>query len=52
MMRQLKAIIDMGDSLRQYAKVEGLGIETINAAAELQLRAERSAGRWLSLYVD
>jgi len=44
---QLKAVIRKASVLRRYAKYARLGIETINAAAELQLRAERKAGRLL-----
>jgi hypothetical protein len=48
----LKSIIDTASALRQYAKRAMLDLTTCNYAAELQLRAERKAGQWLTKHLD
>ena len=48
----LKVIIDAASALRQYARHLSLDLSTYNHAAELQLRAERKAGQWLTKHLD
>lgn len=43
----IKAVRDMAEAARLYARAAGLGSEAINAAAEIKLRAERAAGEAL-----
>ncbi len=45
-----KAFIATADAIKKYAWHHQLGIETLNLAAELELRAMRKAGALISLY--
>lgn len=45
---EAKNIRDKAESLRHYAKQQGLGLEAQNKAAEIKIRAERRAGEILS----
>lgn len=42
--RQLKSLRDKAEAVRTYAKSAALGLELLNDAAELKIRAERRAG--------
>lgn len=44
---EVKAIRDQAEAARAYAKQAKLGMEMVNAAAEIKLRAERRAGQIL-----
>lgn len=44
---EVKDIRDKAEAVRQYAKQAGYGLEMINDAAEIKLRAERKAGELL-----
>lgn len=45
---ELKNIRDKAEAVRMYAKQAGLGLEIINDASEIKLRAERRAGEMLT----
>lgn len=45
---EVKAIRDQAEAARAYAKQAKLGMEMVNAAAEIKLRAERRAGQILA----
>lgn len=45
---EVKDIRDQAEAVRAYAKQAGLGLEMINDAAEIKLRAERRAGEILA----
>lgn len=44
---ELKDIRDKAEAIRLYAKQAGLGLEMVNDAAEIKIRAERRAGELL-----
>lgn len=46
---EVKDIRDKAEAVRLYAKQAGLGLEMVNDAAEIKLRAERKAGELLSV---
>lgn len=45
---ELKGIRDKAEAARKYAHAAGMGLEILNYAAELKLRAERRAGAMLA----
>lgn len=45
---EVKSIRDQAEAARTYAKQAKLGMEMVNAAAEIKLRAERRAGQILA----
>lgn len=47
-LEEVKAILDLAEAARTYARAAKLGLEAQNHAAELKLRAERKAGELLA----
>ena len=45
---EVKAVVDLAEAARVYARQARLGLEAQNDAAEVRLRAERRAGELLS----
>lgn len=45
---EIKAVRDMAEAARLYARAAGLGQDAMNEAAEIKLRAERKAGEALA----
>ena len=41
---EIKEIIDKAEAVRHYLKVQKLGLEAVNKAAEIRIRAERKLG--------
>ena len=45
---EAKAVVDIAEAARVYAKTAGLGLEAQNHAAEIKIRAQRMAGKYLA----